>query len=269
MKPSTHRFPILLTLGCSVILIMLIISARIPATPAMHPASQLSPTEYAKGSVREKDAIQRTSPHLIRELSQQQLKLGAPVFLRIFKESRELEVWVLDQSRQKFKLFKTWPIAAMSGKLGPKTAEGDLQAPEGFYYVKRSAMKPDSSFHLAFNLGYPNSYDRAHDYTGGFLMVHGNRVSIGCYAMTDPGIEEIYTLCASALQKGQGFFRVHCFPFRMSDERMKAASQNKHYPFWLNLKEGYDWFEKAKTPPDVSVKNKRYHFAPLPTAAKP
>ena len=148
----------------------------------------------------------------------------------------------------------------MSGKLGPKLAEGDRQAPEGFYYVNRSRMKPDSTFHLAFNIGYPNSYDRAHNRTGSFIMVHGNQVSIGCFAMTDYWIEEIYTLCAEALKNGQPFFRVHIFPFRMTDERLAKESSNPWHPFWSNLKEGYDWFEEKKTPPNVTVGEKTYTF---------
>jgi len=148
----------------------------------------------------------------------------------------------------------------MSGKLGPKTAEGDLQAPEGFYFVPPSRMKPDSTYHLAFNLGYPNAYDQAHGRTGSFLMVHGNRISIGCFAMTDSKIEEIYTLCDAALDKGQPFFRVHVFPFRMTKERLALAKDHKWHDFWLNLKEGYDWFETKRVPPDTTVKDLRYAF---------
>lgn len=220
----------------------------------------LSKEDYNQGDLREKDVINRLTPYLKQTLAIQELKLGSPVFIRIFKETRELEVWILHQPSKKYRLYKTWPIAAMSGKLGPKIAEGDLQAPEGFYYVNQARMKPDSSFHLAFNIGYPNSYDRAHGYTGGFIMVHGNRISIGCYAMTNPGIEEIYTLCRSALSHGQKIFRVHSFPFRMTSERMAEAHDSKHLAFWQNLKQGYDWFENKQTPPDVSVEDKTYRF---------
>lgn len=222
--------------------------------------SNLSKKDYANGKLREKDVLKRLQPRMKRELTQHELQLGAPVFIRIFKESRELEMWLQHKKTGKFKHFKTWKIAAMSGKLGPKLAEGDFQAPEGFYYVNRSNMKPDSSFHLAFNIGYPNSFDRAHQRTGSFIMVHGNRVSAGCFAMTDPGIEEIYTLCAKALENKQPFFRVHVFPFRMTDQRMANEKNHRWHPFWTNLKEGYDWFEKKKTPPNVKVRNKRYVF---------
>jgi len=149
----------------------------------------------------------------------------------------------------------------MSGDLGPKLAEGDKQAPEGFYHVGSSRMKPDSTYHLAFNIGYPNTYDRAHKRTGSYIMVHGNQVSIGCFAMTDYWMEEIYTLCTKALQNGQAFFRIHIFPFRMTEERLATETQSEWYDFWKNLKEGHDWFEEYKTPPNVTVLNNNYVFS--------
>ena len=91
-------------------------------------------------------------------------------------------------------------------------------------------------------------------------MVHGNKVSIGCFAMTDPKIEEIYALADAALRNGQKFFRVHCFPFRMTADNMKKHSKSKWISFWENLKTGYDFFEKTKQPPNVEVKNKKYVF---------
>jgi len=219
------------------------------------------------------DYFKRPKPPTARELEEQrlaqldlptlmkekELKMGAPVFIRAFKEERELEVF-LQGDDGTFQLLRTYPVAAASGELGPKLAEGDLQVPEGFYFSSQSSMKPDSMFHLAFNIGYPNAYDRAHGRTGSFIMVHGSNVSIGCLAMTDEKIEEIYVLCQAALDAGQAFFRVHIFPFRMTDERMRIASSSEHYEFWKNLRTGYDLFEKNRVPPHVGVKDKRYTF---------
>ena len=213
-------------------------------------------------SKRAEEVRARVGPVLRKDLEAKDLVFGAPVFMRIFKESRELEVWV-EHEDGRFRLFKTYAIAAYSGSLGPKLAEGDGQAPEGFYYVPAKRMHPTSSYHLAFNLGYPNAYDRAHGRTGSFLMVHGNRVSIGCYAMTDARIEEIYTLADAALRAGQPFFRVHCFPFRMTPTRLGklAKGEPKWATFWANLKEGYDHFELHGVPPNVTVKDGRYQFS--------
>lgn len=202
----------------------------------------------------------RVRPALERDLKAAGLEFGAPVFIRAFKEERLLELFVQNRRSGKFELFRSYRIAAASGKPGPKLAEGDLQVPEGFYFVPPSAMKPESQYHLAFNIGYPNAYDRHHGRTGSLIMVHGNRVSIGCLAMTDEKIEEIHTLCAAAHAGGQRYFRVHIFPFRISEERMNRAAGSEWEAFWKNLKQGYDAFEKTRIPPEVVVQDGRYDF---------
>ena len=219
----------------------------------------LAAWRYAPRSDRSAAATKRVRPVLEAALRVKGLRWDAPVFIRIFKEEKELELWI-DDGKQ-FKHFKTWPICKYSGTLGPKLKEGDGQAPEGFYFVPRSRMNPRSRFHLSFNLGYPNAYDRAHKRTGSALMVHGNCVSIGCYAMTDERIEEIYSLCDAALMNGQRFFRVHAFPFRMTEANMKRHGVSKWINEWKNLKGGYDWFEKAKRPPNVIVSGKQHLFS--------
>ena len=183
-------------------------------------------------------------------------KVGDPVFIRIFKDESLLEVWI--RSGTEYQHLKDYTICAYSGHLGPKLQEGDRQAPEGFYKVKKHQLNPNSKFHLSFNLGYPNAYDRSHKRTGSFLMVHGNCVSDGCYAMTDDKIEEIYPLVERALQNGQKYVQVHAYPFIMSDENMAFYEGNEWYDFWVNLKEGYDYFEAEKLPPQIKVKNRCY-----------
>ncbi len=218
--------------------------------------------EALPGPERAKAAAERTRPGLTRDLAALGLRFGDPVFLRAFKEERELEVWVQARGGRDFRLFRSYRIAAASGVLGPKRAEGDGQVPEGFYFVRPAAMKPDSAYHLAFNIGYPNAWDRHHGRTGSAIMVHGSEVSVGCLAMTDAKIEEIYTLCDAALRAGQPFFRVHLFPFRMSVERLAREAVGPHAGFWAELREGYDLFERTRIPPDVEVKDGRYRFTP-------
>jgi murein L,D-transpeptidase YafK len=196
----------------------------------------------------------------MNELTGKDLEFGAPIFIRIFKKERLLEVWL--KKDISFKLFKAYPICTYgSGGLGPKIRQGDGKAPEGFYFVTPSRLNPVSNFHLSFNLGYPNSYDIHHGRTGSALMVHGNCVSIGCYAMTDSGIEEIFTLADAAFRKGQSFFRVHIFPYKMTTENMEKYKENAWYGFWSNLKDGYDFFENNnRIPPNVEVRNGKYVF---------
>ena len=210
-------------------------------------------------SPRSREAIAGVQPHLMKDFAGYALLFGSPIFIRIFKEEKELELWV--QEKKGFRLFRTYPICTYGGgSLGPKIRQGDGQAPEGFYYVGPRQLNPASDFHLSFNLGYPNHYDRFHKRTGGALMVHGACVSTGCYAMTDEKIEEIYAIADAAFRNKQSFFRVHIFPFKMTDDNMAKHQDSKWYAFWQNLKEGYDFFEEFKTPPHVEVKNGRYVF---------
>lgn len=216
---------------------------------------------FCQNSQRAEIALKKNSASLSQALSAKGMQLGDPIFIRTFKETKELEIWIQKKGETKFSLFKTYPICTYGRQgLGPKLKEGDGMAPEGFYYVPKSKMNPNSKFHLAFNLGYPNKYDEAHARTGSALMVHGNCVSVGCYAMTDPGIEEIYTLTNSALNNGQKYFKVHCFPFRMSKENLRKHQDSKWIGFWKNLAEGYQYFEEKGRPPEVNVRNKKYTF---------
>jgi murein L,D-transpeptidase YafK len=198
----------------------------------------------------------RLLPKLHSELASKQLELGQPAFIRIFKESRELELWL--QNSTGWQLFRTYPVAAFSGTLGPKTREGDMQAPEGFYNVTPKQLNPASSYHLSFNIGYPNAYDLAHQRTGSFIMVHGDVVSIGCFAMTDPLIEEIYLIVEAAL-KTNAAVPVHIFPFRMTEERLQKESTSPHLDFWQNLRPTHDLFEKEHRVPAITLQNGHYH----------
>jgi murein L,D-transpeptidase YafK len=190
------------------------------------------------------------------DLSARGLRLGDPIFIRIFKETDELELWI--KAGERFALHKTFPICTWSGDLGPKLREGDGQSPEGFYSVARDQMNPNSQYHLSFNLGFPNAFDRAQGRTGSFVMVHGNCVSIGCYAMTDAGIEEIWLIADEALKAGQTQFDVHAFPFRPSPEALAAHQASPWFGFWQTLKVGYDNFEAAHVPPAITVVNGAY-----------
>lgn len=210
-------------------------------------------------SDRSRAVLKHWSPLLEERLNDKKMHLGSEMFIRIFKQESELEIWIRS-SNKVYNLYKTFPICTFSGDLGPKLKQGDRQSPEGFYFVNAGRLNPWSRFHLSFNLGYPNVYDRHHGYTGSALMVHGDCVSIGCYAMTDKGIEEIYTLLHKSLETGQPFVRVHVFPFRMTAENMMSRKKSRWYSFWSNLKEGYDWFENTGEPPNVEVSDGRYVF---------
>lgn len=233
-------------------LVVLILLLVLFSTPAVAQTPISSP--------RARQAIARQRGPLQRQLAARGFAWGAPLFIRIFKAERILEVWL--QKPSGYDRFSSFSICTYGGKgLGPKLSQGDGRAPEGFYFVTPNRMNPFSRFHLAFNLGYPNRYDRAHGRTGGALMVHGGCISIGCFAMTDRTMETVYTLADAALRNGQPFFRVHIFPFRMNQRNMQRHRRSLWIGFWRNLKDGYDWFaEHHHTPPNVVLDKGRYGF---------
>ena len=202
-------------------------------------------------------AMKPLSVEAMHLLGAKGMTIGAPIFIRIFKEESELEIWKARDDGHYYH-FKTYPICTWSGDLGPKEIEGDRQAPEGFYRVTAKQMNPNSKYYLAFNLGFPNSFDQSLNRTGNSVMVHGNCRSAGCYAMTDALMEEIYGIAREAFNGGQESFYVHAFPFHMTEANMKRHKGDKWIRFWKRLKEGYDYFETTRQPPEIAVCNHNY-----------
>ena len=209
-------------------------------------------------SKRAADIRQKMWPRLQKELKTRGLKEDQPVFIRIIKETGILQLWVL--SDKEYELFKSYEVCNYSGGLGTKTHDGDNKSPEGYYTITPGQLHPNSEYHLAINIGYPNPLERQLRYTGDAIMIHGDCASIGCYAMTDPIIEEIYTMVYQAFAHGQKSIQLSIVPFKMDDEHMKTYASSPNYPFWKNLKEGYDLFQKTHIPPVVTVNNKTYAF---------
>ncbi len=210
-----------------------------------------------------RDAAARKKSTIDASMSRLGLKRGGEIFLRAFKEEKELELWVKGGKYNQFTLFRIYKISEWSGNKGPKLREGDGQTPEGFYYVPASRLRPNTRHHLGFDIGYPNAYDQYHNRTGSDILIHGSGTSQGSLVLSNSSMEEVYTLAEAAIRGGQRYFRVNIFPFRMSDKRMDQvwADQGKWTKFWVNLKEGYDFFENVGYPPDVGVTAGKYSFS--------
>jgi murein L,D-transpeptidase YafK len=239
-----------------------------PADDARRP-DQGRPQESDKKPPLPAKATKELPPALLALLREKRMPKNSPIVMRVFKEEGELEVWKQDASGR-FAHLKTYPICRWSGDLGPKHVEGDRQAPEGFYTVTPALMNPHSAFHLAINTGYPNAFDRANGRTGSLLMIHGICASAGCFAMTDPQIEEIYGLARDAFA-GRPSFQVQAYPFRLTPANLARHRDSPNLPFWTMLKIGNDHFETSRREPRVDVCERRYVFdaRPLPNAATP
>ena len=191
-------------------------------------------------------------------LQEKGVTLSAPIMIRVLKSESELEVW--KEKDGSFILFATYPICHWSGSVGPKMRNGDKQAPEGYYTVTRAQTRHIGRWPKSLNIGFPNILDQSQARTGDNILIHGGCSSVGCFAMTNPVMDEIHNLTTAAIDGGQEHVQVEVFPFRLTDENMKAHAGSPWENFWVNMKEGWDAFEQWRMPPIVSVCDGSYHF---------
>lgn len=198
----------------------------------------------------------------------EEIGVSAPeVFFRVFKRDQVLEVWARNRGTGSFRLLKTYPVCKLSGQMGPKRRQGDGQIPEGFYEI--DLLNPQSNYHLSMRVDYPNAVDRAREGgrapLGGDIYIHGGCATIGCVPVTDRWIEEIYLIALGARDAGQATIPVHLFPTRLDDAGMRWLARTYgtafvDYPFWQNLREGYQLFETSRLVPGVAYDGARYTF---------
>ena len=179
------------------------------------------------------------------------------IFLRGMKREGELELWARDRDGESFRLVRTFRVMAQSGVPGPKRREGDLQVPEGFYEVDR--FNPESSFHLSLGLNYPNASDRilSDPVAPGFdIFIHGGNASVGCLAMGDPAIEEIFLAANDSVARP---IRVHLFPARMDAPDWpgwrdgQLAMQPGLRMLWEQLADGWKRFARERRLPLIEI----------------
>jgi murein L,D-transpeptidase YafK len=171
------------------------------------------------------------------------------IYIRSFKSSNDMELWARDNDTSEYRLVKNYRICALSGILGPKRYEGDRQVPEGLYFI--DDFNPKSDFYLSLLINYPNYSDMVLGNKlkpGGDIYIHGGCVTVGCMPLTDPVIQEIYTLCLNAKLNGQNYIPVHIFPTRFNRVGLNFLGRTfkddtEKQKFWVNLKNSYDYFE--------------------------
>ncbi len=192
------------------------------------------------------------------------------VMFRAFKQEQELEIWAKDPKSDTFTLIKTYKFCKASGCLGPKRLCGDRQVPEGYYYIDR--FNPSSNYYLSLGINYPNKSDKilgSKTNTGGDIFIHGSCVSIGCLAMNDESIKEIYIIAVEARNSGQLQIPVQIFPYKFENETLFQTTGGNNISFWDNLKPGYFFFNKYKAPVDFSIDNEgKYNFSKVDVVFK-
>lgn len=227
-------------------------------------ASTLNFVEYQKSFPRSGEAWRRKEDTLMKQFQAKNLKYPFKfMYVRSFKYDSKLEVWVKNDRKDKFQLFKTYKVCALAGTLGPKRMMGDYQVPEGLYYINE--FNPRSNYHLSLGLNYPNASDKILSDSlqpGGDIYIHGSCVTTGCIPVTDDQIEEIYILASLARSQGQDFIPVHIFPVQFTNQKSVDYLNRylKDFPEYKNmtaeLKDIYDYFDRTQQIPVVSVNKK-------------
>lgn len=234
------------------VLMFLVVAAVLTLLPVLQAVAWTNiPT-----SPRANRLMNEVRGRVTQELQDKDFQLGSPLFMRILKTPGILEVWI--QRGATYDLFKTYHICSYSGYPGPKLFEGDWQSPEGFYTVSASQLNPNSRYHLAFNVGFPNAFDKARKRTGSSIMVHGGCSSMGCFAMGNHNIEELYFLARETLSAGMDSFSLHIFPFPMTPKNMEKYKCSPWISFWKNLQDGYMAFERDHTVPVITINRGKY-----------
>jgi murein L,D-transpeptidase YafK len=220
--------------------------------------------DFQKALPRPGEALKRKEDTLQKQFQAKGLKWPARyIYIRSFKYDSQLEVWVKNEVKEKFQLFKTYKVCALAGTLGPKRMEGDYQVPEGFYYINE--FNPKSSYYLSLGLNYPNASDRILSDSlrpGSAIYIHGSCVTVGCIPIRDEQIDELYILSAHAKDQGQDFIPVHIFPIRYNVPKSEAylAGLTKDDPslkkFASKLEDAFEYFEKHKQMPVVLIGEK-------------
>jgi murein L,D-transpeptidase YafK len=242
----------------------IILSIFIFFSIASHSFSQPSFSETKKASLRSIDIFTSAEDTVRKQFIEKGLTWPAKfVYIRSFKYDARLEVWVKNSLKDQYKLFKTYKVCMQSGTMGPKRLQGDYHVPEGFYYINE--FNPNSNYHMALGLDYPNSSDRILSDSlrpGGDIYIHGSCVSVGCIPVTDEQIEEIYVIASYAKANGEEFIPVHVFPIKYNQKKsveyLKTSIKNNPSleKFALQLKTAFDRFEETKQLPVYMINKK-------------
>lgn len=226
--------------------------------------AQTSFLDYQKKFPRVAKALKAKEDTLKKQFEQAKLQWPPKqLYIRSFKFDSQLEVWVRNSNKEKYQLFKTYKVCALSGNLGPKRMEGDYQVPEGFYYINN--FNPNSEYHLSLGINYPNASDLLLSDSakpGSEIYIHGSCTTVGCIPVMDKPMEEIYILSSYAKHFGNDFIPIHIFPIKFniakSAQKLKLITEDdKEYKlFTEKLKDVFEYFELHKQLPIISINDK-------------
>ena len=167
---------------------------------------------------------------LAEELASKGLRLGSPIFLRVYKQSSKMELWI-------------------------------AQSPEGLYHITSEDLIVNPRWHRAMNINYPNRFDVVNGRGGSGILIHGKCGSVGCFAIQDGNVEEVYDAVRAALHNGQVSIPVLALPFSFAKYAPAVEDTLKLNEFWSDLRRADILFNRDHVPPMAWICDGRYYFA--------
>jgi hypothetical protein len=174
----------------------------------------------------------RVEPQLIKFFNKADISYPPnEIALLAFKSERKVELWAKD-SNKSWTHIHSYPLTGFSGRLGPKLRVNDKQIPEGVY--KLVNFNPFSSMHLSMMINYPNNFDKEKGYLdgrrdlGNNIFIHGKNLSVGCLAIGDLAIDQLFILSRRVGLKNT---KVIIAPNDLRNK--KPSTSNFAQPRWL------------------------------------
>jgi hypothetical protein len=198
--------------------------------PTWGMSSHVSPTQAINSAII-RYGLQK-EPHLINYFSKAGVSYPPKdIALLAFKKEQQIQLWAKD-IQERWNYIHTYPLTASSGTLGPKLKEHDRQIPEGIYRL--TTFNPYSTMHLSMMINYPNDFDRqqaskdGRRKLGGDIFLHGKDRSVGCLAVGDSAIDELFLLSHRV-----GLNHVQLIIAPNDLRRNKPATNTLIQPKWL------------------------------------
>ena len=234
----------------------LCLGLSLPALPSHAQSTQTSRVRIPISATGQA-AIGRVRGRLQIGYDERGIGWGSPIYLRLIRDQKRLEVWVKGR-RENYTRLRSYKICGANAPLGPRTTLRRPEQPEGFYAITRASLRPQSVTYLGLDMGWPNALDRASGWRGSASLLQAGCSGQPHFGLTDQDMEEVYTLVHGALARGQSDVPLHIFPFDMNALNMLTKSRGQNAVFWRSLEPAWSAFERTKKPPQVLVSGRRY-----------
>lgn len=200
------------------------------------PQKHITSTDWNEATHQVVKQYSPTTDHALQPYFQK-AKVSYPpkkIALVTLKQEKKMELWATDYNdNAHWQYVRDYNLTAFSGNSGPKLKYHDGQIPEGVYNI--TMLNPFSSWQLSMMINYPNEFDKhqaeidGRNDLGGDIYIHGKDLSVGCLAVGDKAIDELFVLAARV---GTPNIKVIILPNDIRNN--EPVTDLAHQPQWVS-----------------------------------